>query len=274
MQIDEAEEEWWCREAFGRKSRGFTLIELLVVIAIIAILAAMLLPVVGRVRCKAQTVWCLNNEKQLTLCWVLYAQDHSDVLVQNLQMSTNAWVAGFVRALPDATNEMDIRAAKLFVYNTSVAIYRCPAAAQQVPGVLAGDPRVVGRGIVRHFSMSGRMGGGDDLAWILGTKYAPFKKTGDIKRPNPSQALVFIDESINSVDDAFFATQLQETWMNSPTVRHTRGAVFSFADSHAERWQWRKLNVEQDWWAPALSGGNDTTPDLRRLQNAIVEQPW
>src|SRR5215472_6157801 len=166
MQIKRAEQRKWCWEAFGHKSPGFTLIELLVVIAIIAILAAMLLPVLGRAKIKAQTIWCLNNQKQLTLCWVLYAQDHGDVLVPNLQMSTNAWVGGFVRNLPDATNEMDIRAAKLFPYNTSVAIYRCPAAGQQVPSVLAGNPYVAGKGIVRHYSMSCRMAGSDDLAWI------------------------------------------------------------------------------------------------------------
>jgi prepilin-type N-terminal cleavage/methylation domain-containing protein len=56
--------------------RGFTLIELLVVIAIIAILAAMLLPVLARAKESGRRISCLNNFKQLSLAAQMFVDDN------------------------------------------------------------------------------------------------------------------------------------------------------------------------------------------------------
>jgi prepilin-type N-terminal cleavage/methylation domain-containing protein/prepilin-type processing-associated H-X9-DG protein len=59
---------------------GFTLMELLVVIAIIAILAALLLPVLATSKQKARQTQCLNNLKQVGISITMYADDNTDHL--------------------------------------------------------------------------------------------------------------------------------------------------------------------------------------------------
>jgi prepilin-type N-terminal cleavage/methylation domain-containing protein len=64
-----------------KAKRGFTLIELLVVIAIIAILMAILMPALKRAREQGKRAACLNNLRQLTMAWIMYAGDNNDRII-------------------------------------------------------------------------------------------------------------------------------------------------------------------------------------------------
>jgi prepilin-type N-terminal cleavage/methylation domain-containing protein len=66
------------------KQKGFTLIELLVVIAIIALLMAILMPALQRVRKQARTVACLSNLKQWSLIFSMYTDEHDGIFHKGL----------------------------------------------------------------------------------------------------------------------------------------------------------------------------------------------
>jgi len=106
--------------------QGFTLVELLVVIAVIAILAALLLPVLGKAKQRSQTAACLNNMKQLQVCYQMYVEDNNDYLPPNealLDLDVS-WVLGDAQTDVTTTN---IQNGLIFRYNQQVKIYVCPA---------------------------------------------------------------------------------------------------------------------------------------------------
>jgi prepilin-type N-terminal cleavage/methylation domain-containing protein/prepilin-type processing-associated H-X9-DG protein len=270
--------------------RGFTLIELLVVIAIIAILAGMLLPALAKAKAKTQGIKCMNSLKQLQLCWSMYALDNNQFIVKNWLSHPQAWIGGTVSSLPGATNENDIKNGKLYPYNGSVQIYQCSAAngSADLPNSLKTSPVMKRNRLVRNYSMQGRMGGANaadsiygaaDTSWVLGPKYNQYRRDSDIANPGPAEAMVFLDESKETVDDGYFAVKApkeaggENIWQNSPTARHNKGAGFSFADGHAEIWKWVVLSKDQGLDASVGSAANSTQRDLDRVKNAVARWP-
>jgi len=114
-----------------RKTNAFTLIELLVVIAIIAVLMAILLPTLHRAKEQGQRATCLSNVKQLTLAWILYAQENEDRIVNASTFYSRPGEPAWIGARSQDTDPPEVRRKRLmegvlYKYCDNVDIYRCP----------------------------------------------------------------------------------------------------------------------------------------------------
>ncbi len=241
--------------ATAKAANGFTLIELLVVIAIIAILAAMLLPALGRAKAKAQAINCLSNMKQWGLATVMYMNDNENKLplFGDVFPPTPTMTYWFQKLAPYITKQSDA--------NPDSQVYGTEA--RRCPGGSSGPPPFT---ITTTF---------DKNAWNcwVGVYYGafgnpltgPFYYGGEVKPLKAARikkaddAMLYMDtvthyiysplvwtfdrdvnrDGLMDSMDAVFTTEFPFN-NGRPTV-HNNGANVALLDGHAERVPFKKL---------------------------------
>jgi prepilin-type N-terminal cleavage/methylation domain-containing protein/prepilin-type processing-associated H-X9-DG protein len=273
-----------------RHKSGFTLIELLVVIAIIAILLAILMPALSRVREQGRRAVCLTHMRSLTLCWIMYADENDDRLVNGeahwaptaapaAPVPTSGphkgeryWVgndcaSNFMQGeqRPLDMQKQAIRLGALFPYCKTEKVYRCPT------GI---------RGEMRTYSTAYGMNGCFDAAGTysgnqgvrVGTTVLMVKRRAEIAVPAPAFRLVFLDEG-RITPDSYAIHYLKPSWWDPPFVRHGDGTNVAFADGHSDYWKYsgaetiqigKMINPPHNY-APKTDEG---IADVQRMQKA------
>jgi prepilin-type N-terminal cleavage/methylation domain-containing protein/prepilin-type processing-associated H-X9-DG protein len=251
------------------KKNGFTLTELLVVIAVMAILTALLLPALSKSKSRTQTIACLNNLRQLSICWHLYAGDYNDLMVPNDNIAGGAPGSSWCQGTGILeTNTTVIESGLLFGYNRSTALYHCPA---DVSTVVSFSGTQLSQLRNRSYNLSQSVNG-DPTAW-LATHIPNFSRFSQINGPDSSDCLVFIDENEDTMLDTHFGMPTANygntnQWWDMPSNRHGQGANLSFADSHAEHWRWTAPKIAQSNPMPVTTIDR---PDYDRVR-AIIRQ--
>ncbi len=229
------------------------------VIAIIAILAAILLPVLNKAKSKAWRATCLNNMHQLGLTWHVYTDDYNGRVALNgygterLPGSNRTWVVGDEHVVPQAYQvftdpqyTISPRYALFGDYLQAAKVYKCPADRGTVNG---GDlPRV------RNYALNSYFGWTyPDYDNNNDPNYYSFYKVADLAGIDSSKIYTFMDTAPPNVCFAAFVVFMGNSgwFFHRPTIEHDYSGTMAFADGHVEAHKW----LEQDTYTFARDGG-------------------
>ena len=279
------------RKAQNNFLHGFTLIELLVVIAIIAILAAMLLPALAMAKRKAHMAACLNNQKQMGLAYVMYADDNNDKLIgsgtkTSYDVGSGYWRLGYTTSGPPGTPPTLSQAppaglsgvalsdwyiqegyaeGPLFQYARSTAVIHCPGDTRERSNRPGYDSYSIGWNV------------GDNVKFYPTAGGPPLMKLSAIK--HASDRIIWVEENDQRGDNfgawAFFYSATAPVWGDDIANFHGNGSSFGFADGHAENHRWMLADTIKMANSTTYSWPYPTSPaGLANVDLAWINQRW
>lgn len=217
---------------------GFTLVELLMVIAIIAILSAILLPVLSRGKLSAQTAVCQSNLRELGAAAQMYWNDNAGHSFSYSYGPTNngeLYWFGWIENGAEGHRPFDLSVGALFPYLNGSDVRLCPSPAWTLPQF-----ELKGTNVIFSYGCNSFVFGGPGHSVLSAVKIVHPAETAimaDAAEVNNFQPPASV---LNPMFEEWYYVDL-ETNYSSPNnfpnahFRHSRKANVAFADGHVDK---------------------------------------